>query len=97
MTKNIKTGKYSLFIVAYLTMVERESLEGIEPIVRDVAELHRFESQTQICPVPNFRGISWHPSCKSSSARIKLAITELKHPRIVSPCPYAELKGVRPD
>ena len=97
MTKNIKTGKYSLFIVAYLTMVERESLEGIEPIVRDVAELHRFESQTQICPVSNFRGISWHPSCKSSSSKIKLAIPELKHPRIVSPCPYVELKGLRPN
>ena len=85
MTKNMKTGKYSLFIVAYLTMVERESLEGIEPIVRDVAELHRFESQTQICPVSNFRGISWHPSCKSSSSKIQLTVS--KHPRIVSPCP----------
>ena len=53
----MKTVKYSLFIVAYLTMTERETLEGIEPIVRDVPELHRFESQTQICPVPNSRGI----------------------------------------
>ena len=57
MTMNMKTGKYSLFSVAYLTMTERETLEGIEPIARDVPELHRFESQTQICPVPISRGI----------------------------------------
>ena len=83
------TEKYSLCRESYVTMPKIENLEGIEPILRDVAELHRFESQTHICPVPNFLGISWHPSCKLSSARIKLAITELKHPRIVSPCPYA--------
>ena len=74
MTTNMKTGKYSLFIVAYLTMTERETLEGIEPIARDVPELHRFESQTQICPVPYFLGISWHPSCKLSSARTTLKL-----------------------
>ena len=89
---NKKPAKYSLFRKSCFTVPKMENLEGIKPILRDVAELHRFESQTQICPVPNFLGISWHPSCKLSSARIKLAITELKHPRIVSPCPYAKQK-----
>ena len=86
----MKTGKYSLCIEAYFTTTERENLDGIEPIFSDDAELQRFESQTQICPVPYFLGISWHPSCKLSSARIKLAMTLLKHPRIISPCPYAK-------
>ena len=89
---NMEPAKYSLCRESYFTIPKIENLEGIKSILRDVAELHRFESQTQICPVPNFLGISWHPSCKLSSARIKLAITELKHPRIVSPCPYAKRK-----
>ena len=50
----MKTGKYSLCIIAYFTTTERENLDGIVPILSDDAELQRFESQTQICPVPYF-------------------------------------------
>ena len=64
-----------------------ELVANAEPLVlkSDVAELHKFELQRQILPVPYRLGMAWHPTSIRSLSIISPAIVLLKHPRIVSP------------
>jgi len=56
-TVKTRSPKYNLFDVKYLTIDERDKVEGSAPIFKDLAELHKFVSQTHSVPAPKPSGI----------------------------------------
>ena len=88
--ENIDNPINIMFVRNDFTIDENENVNDVETPLIGEAELHKCESHIQSFPVPNRFGISWHPSSIFSLSVIKAAISELKHPRIVSEPPKSK-------